>query len=142
MGSTISKIKYDKILKVIDHNNNNPKIKKPYSHTIYYYGGRQITINLTKKEENDFQIKYKYSKLYQNLKKIPYYDIQCVPHYNVIKNNDTIKYSISVVYNNNNNLEKLILNQEQYDFFVEMYNKLNPDPYPIPTIINSLEYTN
>jgi hypothetical protein len=135
MGSQISKIKFDKILKVIDHNNENLKIKKPYSHTIYYYGGRQTTINLTKKEENDFQIKYKYSKLYEKIKKIQYYDIQCIPFYDIIKNNDTIKHSIKIVYNNNDNMDNLILNQEQYDFFVEMYNKLNPYPHPIPTRI-------
>ncbi len=136
MGSQISKINYDKILKVVDHNNNSKtKIKKPYGHTIYYYGGKQIVINLTKKEENDFQIKYKYTKLYQNLKKIQYYDIQCIPYYNIIKKDNEIKHSLKIVYNSNDNMESIAINQEQYDFFVEMYNKLNPNPLPIPTIV-------
>jgi len=125
MGSSVSKINYTNIDSIVDKTNNN--LKKPYEHTIKFRDGKIKKYKFSKTEEEDFQLKYKYMKLYELVKKIDYYNIENVKYKN-IKDNE-FSYLVTVLYLNGD-ITTLQLNQFQYDFFITTYKKLNNNPIP------------
>ena len=133
MGSSTSKIDYENIDTIADKTTKN--LKKPYQHTITFQNKKikPKIYNFTKGEEEDFQLRYKCMKFYEKVRKIDYYNIEHI-RYKTIKDdkkNENIHILTLLFYKGT--IDTIQLNQQQYDFFIMTYKKLNKNPI-LPTI--------
>jgi hypothetical protein len=130
MGSSVSKIDYENIYIIIDNIIENSR--KPYQHTITFQNKKVKIYKFNKNEEEEFQLSYKCTKLYEKVRKIDYYNIESVRYTNIKenikenKNNENI-YILTILYFNET-IKTIQLNQLQYDFFITTYKKLNKNP--------------
>jgi hypothetical protein len=122
MGSSISKIKYEEILNITTNININIKSKKTYKHTIEFLDHSIIDIELSEKEEELFQMKYKWNQLFNKLGRISYYNIEAIKMYK--RREEEPKYHFMIIYNNGN-VETVDYISEQYKLFMELYKKYN-----------------
>jgi hypothetical protein len=134
MGSSFSSLKYHNIVEIIDL----VSIKDPnkFMHVIKFEDGKEKTIKLNKKQEYTFQLRYKYTNMLKEIRKLKYNSITNIirkeidqNQYNmlnkyVISKEDNYIYNLKIILDDGN-IQSLNVNKLQYDLFCKINNRVN-----------------
>jgi hypothetical protein len=135
MGSHISSLDYKNIIQIIDlpDNNINKNKTNNHKHLIKYKNGKEKKVSFNKDEEKQFQLRYKYTKMFKPLINLQYSKITLVNkreiskdkyielNKNVLDEDDKIIYNIQILYNNiDDGMYIMNMNKCQYDLFCKI----------------------
>jgi hypothetical protein len=138
MGGKVSSLKYYQIIQIIDLVSK--KDTNKFMHIIKYYNGKEEVIKLNKNQEHQFQLRYKYSRMFKDISKIRYSKITNIIKTNIDDNIDKNKYNLLnkyvldeediYIYNlklilDDGTVQILHFNKTQYDLFCKIYYDIN-----------------
>ncbi len=134
MGGKVSSLKYYQIIQIIDLAST--KDPNKFLHIIKYDDGKEKLIKLNSKEERQFQMRYKYTRMFKDISKIRYSKITDI----IKKNIDDSSYNLlnkyvldeedKYIYNlklilDDGTVQILNINDIQYGLFCKIYYDIN-----------------
>jgi hypothetical protein len=121
MGNKLSSISFINIksIKLISSNKNN------YKYLITNDDNKTENIALNSKENDKFQMRYKWSQEFKPLIGLDYYKMLSIEKYNKIKTNDGFIYNISILYNTND-MRDFTFTKNQMDWFLKYIHEISP----------------
>lgn len=133
MGAKISSLKYYQIIQIIDLISE--KDTNKFVHIIKYENGKEKIITLNKNQEYQFQMRYKYTKMFKDISKIKYSNITDIIKENIdenqynminkyISDEDKYIYKLKLLLDDET-IQIINVNKLQYELFYKIYNDIN-----------------
>ena len=133
MGGKFSSLKYYQIIQIIDLISE--KDTNKFVHIIKYENGKEKIITLNKNQEYQFQMRYKYTKMFKDISKIKYSNITDIIKENIdenqynminkyISDEDKYIYKLKLLLDDET-IQIINVNKLQYELFYKIYNDIN-----------------